>query len=164
MKEIHYLAMTQFLRRTPRREAAAKLFCRGIPVGLFVWYAAVSASLLFTRDGRLVKFLLVPFSGFLAVSFLRSWLNCPRPYERYRYEPLFPAHHKGKSFPSRHTACAFLLAMAILWIEPRAGWLGIGIAALVGGSRVAAGMHEPKDVLAGLAFGVLWSTVGFWMV
>ena len=71
-----------------------------------------------------------------------------------------PDHSGNDSFPSAHTSVAFQGAS---FIQLRYGWrYGIpayAAATAVGWSRVAADKHDPVDVLAGAAIGVLSSTL-----
>lgn len=68
------------------------------------------------------------------------------------------------SFPSGHTATIVALAAALWWLWPR-HLLFYGLAAaIVAGSRIAAGAHYPSDVIAGALIGVLaarWVAAGF---
>ncbi|MGI6469475.1 MAG: phosphatase PAP2 family protein [Syntrophomonadaceae bacterium] len=54
-----------------------------------------------------------------------------------------------RSFPSGHTCAAFALALPICQVAPGIAPLALGIAALIGVSRVYLGAHYPSDVLAG---------------
>jgi membrane-associated phospholipid phosphatase len=58
------------------------------------------------------------------------------------------------SFPSDHAAAAFAIAFAVLAFSRRAGAVFLAVAALIGLSRIALGMHYPSDVLAGLLVGL----------
>jgi undecaprenyl-diphosphatase len=68
------------------------------------------------------------------------------------------------SFPSGHAATAFATAIAVGAFYPRLRWLLLGLAAVVGLSRIYLGVHYMLDVLAGTALGigvglaVVWGT------
>ena len=57
------------------------------------------------------------------------------------------------SFPSNHTVLAAALAVGLSVVWPRITGLAVPLAALVGLLRVAAGVHYPHDVLAGVILG-----------
>lgn len=58
------------------------------------------------------------------------------------------------SFPSGHTAAAFLMATLIASFYPEYTLPGYSIAALIGSSRVLLGVHFPTDIVAGIVLGV----------
>ncbi len=58
------------------------------------------------------------------------------------------------SFPSGHTAAAFLMATLISTFYPEYTLLGYSIAALIGSSRVLLGVHFPTDIIAGIVLGI----------
>ncbi len=58
------------------------------------------------------------------------------------------------SFPSGHTAAAFLMATMIAIFYPPFMMFAIVLASLIGISRVLLGVHFPTDILAGIALGV----------
>lgn len=68
------------------------------------------------------------------------------------------------SFPSAHAANATMvwLGLALLLVSTRprrsfALWAAVWLAVLVGVSRVMLGVHWPSDVVAGWAFGLIWT-------
>ena len=71
------------------------------------------------------------------------------------------------SFPSGHAMTAFAVAAAVALLAPRLRWPVLGLATLIGFSRVYLGVHFWLDVLAGAALGVAiglsvaWSTRSF---
>jgi undecaprenyl-diphosphatase len=112
---------------------------------------------------------LIAFGGGVAVSLiLKELFDRPRP-------DLVPhgSHVYTKSFPSGHSmlsAVTYLTLGAVLArVQPR--WrlkvymiaLALGVALLVGVSRVYLGVHWPSDVVAGWAAGSAWA-LGVWGV
>jgi membrane-associated phospholipid phosphatase len=67
------------------------------------------------------------------------------------------------SFPSGHTMTAFAAAVVVGAFYPRLRWLLLGLATLVGLSRVYLGVHFLADVLAGAAAGVAIGLCAVWM-
>lgn len=63
----------------------------------------------------------------------------------------------GQSFPSAHATETAAAAGIFGWALPGLGPLAVGVALLVGVSRVYLGVHWPTDVLAGWALGALIS-------
>jgi undecaprenyl-diphosphatase len=63
-------------------------------------------------------------------------------------------HAPGRSFPSRHAACAAAMATVALRGAPRIGWAMAALGLLLAASRVYVGLHYPTDVLSGWAIGV----------
>jgi membrane-associated phospholipid phosphatase len=80
----------------------------------------------------------------------------PRPYQAHPHTiiPLL-ARSTDPSFPSDHASAAFGIAIGILLVHRRAGYLFLAGAILIALSRVATGMHYPTDVLAGAAIGIV---------
>ena len=66
------------------------------------------------------------------------------------------------SFPSGHAATAFAAAIAVGAFYPRIRWPLLGLAALVGLSRIYLGVHYWLDVLAGAALGVVLGLAVAW--
>ncbi|MBN1464911.1 phosphatase PAP2 family protein [candidate division KSB1 bacterium] len=64
------------------------------------------------------------------------------------------------SFPSGHTAAAFLMATLFGTAIPILFIPFVIIAALIGFSRIYNGLHFPSDVLAGMALGIACAKIG----
>jgi membrane-associated phospholipid phosphatase len=94
----------------------------------------------------------------------------PRPFTDHPHlTHLLTARTTDPSFPSDHAAAAFAIAFAVLAFSRRGAAVFLGLAALIGVSRVALGVHYPTDVLAGALVGfaaaLLVTTLGrFWVV
>jgi len=88
------------------------------------------------------------------VSFLKITVARPRPFILMPDANLFVAV-KGFSFPSNHTATAFMAATILS--EFFGSWRKVlfFVAALVGYSRIYLGVHFLSDVIAGAIVGIL---------
>lgn len=92
------------------------------------------------------------------VTLLRSWCKQQRPYERFDLKPLVPKSEResGKSFPSRHAFCAFLIAtMFAIIMRSAFGTLTLALAVALGCIRVLEGVHFPRDIAAGALLGIV---------
>lgn len=91
---------------------------------------------------------LTPAITFIVVTIVRRLINAPRLYKVYSIKPLIAKKKEGESFPSRHTLSITIIAMVGVYV-----WWPVGIvlwimSVCMGISRVLAGVHFPKDVLA----------------
>ena len=67
--------------------------------------------------------------------------------------PCFPGRYAYASFPSGHATTAFAAAIVLGVMYPRQAGVFMGVAVVVGLSRVLLGAHFPSDVLAGAILG-----------
>ncbi|HLK13950.1 MAG TPA: phosphatase PAP2 family protein [Fimbriimonadaceae bacterium] len=79
-------------------------------------------------------------------------------------EPLFG----GNSFPSGHTTSSFAIAVMLILLTrgTRAAWTGwaaLGLACLIGLSRIYRGVHWPSDVIGGALCGTFFACL-IWLV
>ena len=163
-----YQRILGFLRANPRREKIAAAITRHLPKVFFAVYAAELAILAVQfLPGRLAPekmrtllgVVLMPALCLLTTSLLRKKLDHPRPYEALPITPLIHKDTRGHSFPSNHTASAFVLALTAFQLSCPLGVIMSLLAALTGLSRVAAGLHWPKDVLCGMGIGTLFGVL-----
>ena len=102
-----------------------------------------------------LKTILVPAIVFLTVTIFRKLFNFQRPYEKFDFKPLISKNTKGHSFPSRHTASAFIISMVFLQINAFLGCLFIIVSTLIALTRILSGVHFLKDVLFGGLFSII---------
>jgi undecaprenyl-diphosphatase len=78
-----------------------------------------------------------------------------RPFARLARIEGLVGHTSGRSFPSRHVASGLAMAAIGGRAHPLLGSAMAGVAALLGLSRIAVGLHYPSDVVAGALLGSL---------
>lgn len=164
MSRSQYAAVREWFLQRPGCLMLLRVLYR-LPLLLYCAYPALIAGLLIQGKWTLLfREIIVPMAVFLGVTALRHWHNAPRPYEVWDIPPLFPKSKKGHSFPSRHSAAASVIAMAFWYIYPTAGAVILAVALLIAVSRVLAGVHFVRDVLAGLACGIIGGLIGFFIL
>ena len=161
MNRERYLFLISWAKEKPIREKVICGMTKWIPVVLAAIYIF---SLLFSfvfYPLALIRLFLRPCLCFIFVTILRNRIKAPRPYDVYDYVPLCGFHPgKNRSFPSRHTASAVILALEInvIW----GGILGIFciiLSVMMGVCRVLCGNHFIKDVLAGAFIAFIFNCV-----
>jgi undecaprenyl-diphosphatase len=72
----------------------------------------------------------------------------PRPFTTHHDIRQLVSHGAGQSFPSDHATASFALGFAVLFFVSRVwGQLLLGLAVVIGLSRVYTGLHYPGDIL-----------------
>ena len=112
----------------------------------------------------IARAILVPGLVFVGGTLLRAKLNFSRPYEQPGFTPLVEKETKGRSFPSRHALSAAVLAAAWLYFYPVVGGIMIAVTLAICVLRVLAGVHFPRDVLAGAVLGFSLGIAGMWLL
>ncbi len=166
MNGTQYKSMSGYFSETKRRSTTIKALHDVLPLVMYIFYP-VQIICLAINEGFasevFLRFTLIPLGTFLFVTALRAIINAQRPYEKYDYIPAVPKDTKGKSFPSRHTVSAFIIAMAFMYIQSSLGIIMLIIAAAIGVVRVLSGVHFIRDVISGAAIGVLIGVLGFFV-
>ena len=65
------------------------------------------------------------------------------------------------SFPSNSVGAVFAIAGAVLWVNRRLGAAMLALGAVLGLSRIVAGVHYPTDVIAGALLGIAMAALTY---
>ena len=166
MKGDTYRGMSAYFSETKNRSNTIKALHDVLPLVMYIFYPVQLIALAVTEgfgSEHFLRFLLVPLCTLIFVTVLRAIINAKRPYEVYEYDPAVAKNTKGHSFPSRHTVCAFIIAMAFLYINLKVGIVMLLLAAAIGVTRVLSGVHFVRDVIGGAAIGVVIGVLGFFV-
>ncbi len=159
-----YLKMTGFFKKSRQRYNLLFMVSRVFPWIIAGIYGVLCILTALTLPMRLVRFMGVPLAVFLLVTAVRVVIHRKRPYETFGFTPITfqKKPKKGKSFPSRHTASAAVIAAACMSYDMQLGQILLLMAVLVAVSRVLCGVHYISDVAAGFAFGIIVGIIGFY--
>lgn len=160
MKKETYEKIFQMIGPDKESTAIWGVMGKLITIGTAICYAVtIFGRILLFQWKELGVLILVPALSFVAVSIFRRVCNAKRPYEMYGFEPLIDKKTLGKSFPSRHVFSIFVIAVTVGHYYPEA-CIGLGFAGVcLGVLRVVAGVHFPRDVVAGGAVGIFFGIV-----
>ncbi|MFE9422013.1 phosphatase PAP2 family protein [Kitasatospora sp. NPDC006697] len=122
---------------------------------LLAWWQARRADSVVMA--RVLAAPVIVVAGYLANSALKTMVHEVRPCQQLpRTVTVESCPGTGDwSFPSNHTVIAFAAAAALWFAYRRIGWIALGLAVLMGASRVWIGVHYPHDVLIGALVGLL---------
>lgn len=160
-----YIRITEPLRNNPKRAAVIHI-CNRILTGLvFVSYPALLLWLFRNQEQSLIKAILVPFDSFIILTIFRFFVNAKRPYEVFDIPPVIAKDTRGRSFPSRHVFSVFIIAMTFFAVcpVPVLGGVIFVLGILLAVVRVLAGVHFPRDVIAGAISGIAAGYIGYFL-
>lgn len=78
----------------------------------------------------------------------------PRPFVVGHFTPYF-SHGNDNGFPSDHTLLGSMLAFATLRYNRRNGFVALGVAVVIGLSRIVAGVHHSIDIAGAIVFSAI---------
>ena len=100
----------------------------------------------------------------LVYKIVKASFSRPRPFVLIPDITMLIAPPDEFSFPSGHTAAAFVMVTVIGMHFVAGGVLLLPVAMTIGVSRVYPGVHYPSDVLAGTTLGIASGIAGCWIV
>lgn len=159
-----YKSVVGFFKRNKPCNTVLKLCYNFLPFIMFASYGILIVFMFFSDIKIFARITLSPLTVFAIVTFFRKIFNRPRPYEKFATTSVFGKNKKGESMPSRHTACAFIIAMAFMYVSIPIGIAYLIISALIMISRVLAGVHFISDVIAGMAISLLYGYFSFFII
>ncbi len=159
-----YKSIVGFFKRNKPCNTVLKLCYNFLPLIMFVSYGILIVFMFFSDIKIFARITLSPLTVFAIVTFFRKISNRPRPYEKFATTSVFGKNKKGESMPSRHTACAFIIAMTFMYVSIPLGIAYLIISALIMISRVLAGVHFISDVIAGMAISLLYGYFSFFII
>lgn len=159
-----YKSIVGFFKRNKPCNTVLKLCYNFLPLIMFVSYGILIVFMFFSDIKIFARITLSPLTVFAIVTFFRKIFNRPRPYEKFATTSVFGKNKKGESMPSRHTACAFIIAMAFMYVSIPLGIAYLIISAFIMISRVLAGVHFISDVIAGMAISLLYGYFSFFII
>jgi len=140
----------------------------------YIWFLLCIAFIIFgiiqegefTTGGEVATGMALSISYIIQVllqTFIKHIFNRQRPY--VTYEEISSAIHPPDrfSFPSGHTAGAFVVAFVLYFYHPALSIPFFIVASLIGFSRIYLGVHYPSDILAGVVLGFISSTIGIYI-
>lgn len=143
--------------RTPWLDAVLSFYTKLGDAGLvFLLVSVVLLLIPKTRRIGLSTLLALGIGALCTNVILKHLVARPRPWLDVAGLVPLVTEKDPNSFPSGHTCAAFAFASAGLWSFP-AKWIRgmtLGLAVLMGFSRLYVGVHYPSDVLAGAVVGL----------
>ena len=156
MKRETYINLMDYLKERKGLLGVIKLLYTALPIVMVLVYPAIIIHNYFLGiDHKFILSIVVPAVTLLGSWTMRKLINKPRPYEKFQHPSLITKDKKGHSFPSNHSTCGFVIAMAGFSVSIYLGLGLIVIALLIALTRVFSGVHFISDVLAGSILGVM---------
>lgn len=155
----NYTLITDYFKNNKTAKAILKILYKLLPSVIFISYPLMLIYLFIWQRKDFLISTFVPAVVFILVTILRKLINRQRPYEKYNIPSVFEKDTLGQSMPSRHTASAFIISLAILNLNIYLGIIFLVFSFLIALSRLLAGVHFISDVLAGAVISLLFSII-----
>lgn len=108
----------------------------------------------------LLSLLIVLPATYVIAKIMSYFYYDPRPFVMGNFAPLLP-HENDNGFPSDHTLLSSALAVTLFFFSRKGGYILLGIALLVGISRVFSGIHHFVDIAGSIVIASLVSYIFF---
>ncbi len=165
MNKSRYLKMTEWFKIHKSAEKLLEFFYKYLPYFFVLMVPVILVAKGFMGiDKDFVTLLVVPPCVVLGISLMRKLIKRERPYSKYGIPSVIFKERTDCSFPSRHTASAFIIAMCGYEICLYFGIFLTFLALIVALTRILSGVHYISDVLFGMFFSVLMGTVFFFII
>jgi len=114
-----------------------------------------------TREIGLILIVTIILGGLLNDLILKNIFTRQRPFDSISWVSALIPKPSSYSFPSGHAFSSFAAAYIIAQHSKKGGICAYILAALIAFSRVYLRVHYPTDIIAGAAFGTLFSVLLF---
>ncbi len=164
MKKDDYVKLSAWVRQFKHGERIVQYGNIILTRIVYIAFLALLFLLAVNRDTRVIRIVLTTGISFVMVSVFRHFLNSPRPYTKYKFDPIVKKNKVGESMPSRHVFSVFVIGMSFFYVSPILGILIFVIGVLMCIGRVLAGVHFPSDVIVGALIGIMSGLIGFYLI
>lgn len=165
MTKSRYDKIESFFKSHDKLYFLLRIIYKFSPYPVYVLYPLMHFYIIYCgRIADAVRIVVVPAVTFVSVTLLRYFINRARPYEVLDIDPLIKKNKSGQSFPSRHAASVFIIAMAFLYVNVYAGIAMFVLGVLMCVSRVLAGVHFLSDVVVGAIISIVLGIFGFFII
>jgi len=127
--------------------------------GLLVWWFAARSA---AYRHRFQHVFVAGACAWLLVGVIKHVTHADRPFVALTDVNQLVFNVRTYAFPSGHAALFASLGAAVYWLHKKAGAGILAAAFFIGLARIAAGIHWPIDIAAGLALGMAVGTATMW--
>ena len=148
--------------RSPKASEMARLSRQVSRLGDGAFYLLIGVLLALFEPQTGTAFLVVGLAAYAielpVYLVLKNTIKRDRPCDALPFEAYIVPSDKF-SFPSGHSAAAFVFATLIAHFYPAFALIGYTLALMIGVSRILLGVHYPTDIAAGALLGISSATL-----